>query len=122
MDGRILPDGLLVMTPVWRNLFENVLTVQFNHRLTAYAVAAVAGLLIWRLLTIDATERAQQAARWLGAAVTVQIALGIWTLIARVPLWLGLAHQLGALAVFAAALWCAYVARHSSEPIRRPTQ
>ena len=122
MDGRMVPDGLFVMTPAWRNLFENVLTVQFNHRMTAYAVAALAALLIWRMLTLDAPEAAQRAAKWLGAAVTVQIALGIWTLLARVPLWLGLAHQLGALAVFAAALWCAYIARHSSEPIRRRPQ
>ena len=34
-----------------------------------------------------------------------QVALGIWTLLWAVPLWLGLAHQGGALVVLAAAIW-----------------
>jgi cytochrome c oxidase assembly protein subunit 15 len=34
-----------------------------------------------------------------------QIVLGIWTLLAQVPLSLGLAHQAGAVAVFGVALW-----------------
>ncbi|MGH6873500.1 MAG: COX15/CtaA family protein, partial [Aestuariivirgaceae bacterium] len=38
MDGKLVPDGLLVMTPRWRNLFENALTVQFLHRTMAYGV------------------------------------------------------------------------------------
>ena len=38
-------------------------------------------------------------------AVLFQVALGIWTLLWVVPLWLGLAHQGGALIVFAAAIW-----------------
>ena len=45
IDGSFIPDSarLLHETPAWRNLFENTLTVQFNHRMVAYAlwVAAV---------------------------------------------------------------------------------
>ena len=37
MDGRLVPSGLGVMQPWYLNLFENALTVQFNHRLVAYA-------------------------------------------------------------------------------------
>jgi cytochrome c oxidase assembly protein subunit 15 len=35
MDGALIPDGLGALTPRWENLFENALTVQFNHRLLA---------------------------------------------------------------------------------------
>ena len=35
MNGQWIPNGLLLMEPVWRNLFENITTVQFNHRLLA---------------------------------------------------------------------------------------
>ncbi len=37
-------------------------------------------------------------------AVLTQIALGIWTLLAVVPISLGLAHQAGAIMVFAIAI------------------
>jgi cytochrome c oxidase assembly protein subunit 15 len=38
MDGELLPDfsDLLLLDPLWRNFFENVLTVQFDHRMMAY--------------------------------------------------------------------------------------
>jgi cytochrome c oxidase assembly protein subunit 15 len=41
----------------------------------------------------------------LAVAVLAQAALGIWTLLAQVPLALGLAHQAGAAAVFGIAIW-----------------
>jgi heme a synthase len=111
MDGRFIPTGLGIMEPAWRNLFENVLTVQFNHRMTAYAVAIGVSVLMWRIVTTDMPAPARRAGHMLGAAVFLQIVLGIWTLLAHVPLWLGLTHQAGALAVFAAVLWCVRVLR-----------
>ena len=105
MDGQLIPDGLGVMSPWWANLFENATTVQFNHRLLAYVLA---GLALWHVSTLlprarDAHVRASAVA--LVVAVLAQVALGIWTLLAHVPLSLGLAHQAGAMIVFAAALW-----------------
>src|SRR5579875_3377162 len=40
IDGSFIPDRarLFASTPAWRNFFENVLTVQFDHRMLAYAV------------------------------------------------------------------------------------
>ena len=38
-------------------------------------------------------------------AVLTQIAFGIWTLLAQVPITLGLIHQGGALVVLAACVW-----------------
>ena len=43
-------------------------------------------------------------------AVLGQVALGVWTLLWAVPLWLGRAHQGGALVVLAAAIWNLHVA------------
>ena len=97
MDGQLIPRGLFVIQPWWRNLFENAMTVQFNHRIVAYGLAVmVAGYAY--------VAHTREAALLL-AAVMVQIALGIGTLVWQVPLWLGLIHQGGALIVLAAALW-----------------
>lgn len=112
MDGALIPKGLGVMQPYWRNHFENALTVQFNHRLLAYFIALVT---VGYALTVRTP-----GARLLLAAVLLQIALGIWTLLWAVPLWLGLFHQGGALIVLAAALWnLSAILRRSPDPGRR---
>jgi cytochrome c oxidase assembly protein subunit 15 len=103
MDGALLPDGLLIMQPWHLNLFENALTVQFNHRIGAYL------LLAWALAHAAAIWRFGHAARFsaalLAGAVTLQAAGGVWTLLAQVPLSLGLVHQAGAFIVLALAVW-----------------
>jgi len=104
MDGRLIPAGLGAMQPWYLNLFENALTVQFEHRMIAYLAV------LWGALHCAAMVR---TAGWtlpgwnaalLFAALVTQAWLGIWTLLAAVPLDLGLAHQAGAFAVFALAL------------------
>ncbi len=97
MDGQWIPKGLLIMEPGWRNFFENAMTVQFDHRLIAYIVAFCAALYAWRVQS--------KAAYAMLIAVLLQVGLGIWTLLAQVPLHLGLAHQGGAMIVFASAIW-----------------
>jgi cytochrome c oxidase assembly protein subunit 15 len=105
MDGQLIPDGLGAMSPWYLNFFENALTVQFNHRVAAYAIAVVA---LWHASTIVLSAKdakARLSAVVLSLAVLAQIGLGIWTLLAHVPLSLGLAHQAGAAIVFAACIW-----------------
>jgi len=102
LDGRLLPDGLLAMSPWYANLGENALTVQFNHRMAAYILVAAAA---WHAWATRGDAHARRGAALLAAAVLAQAALGVWTLLAQVPLALGLAHQAGAAAVLAIAVW-----------------
>ena len=97
MEGALVPPGLMVAEPWWRNMFENALTVQFNHRVLAYVITLVA-------LAYAYVVRSRTSLILL-AAIALQVVLGIWTLLWAVPLWLGLAHQGGALLVLTAALW-----------------
>ena len=104
MAGAIVPPDIFLIEPLWRNFFENVPLVQLDHRLLAMLTALVV-ILIWAA-----------ALRWLGpgmarialhaaaAAVLVQFVLGIATLLTFVPVPLGAAHQVGAMAVFTAIL------------------
>lgn len=105
MDGRIIPDGLLAMYPRWANLFENALTVQFNHRMLAYLLFVAALWQGWRVMATTPDPRPRASAVALATGVTAQLALGIWTLLAQVPIALALAHQAGAVAVFSIAVW-----------------
>ena len=101
MDGALVPSGLFVQEPAWRNLFENVLTVQFDHRVVAYLLLAVA---ILHAAQARNSEYARSAVVVAVLAV-VQALIGIATLVMVVPLDLALAHQLGAVIV----LWAAVV-------------
>ena len=104
MDGRLIPAGLGTLEPWFLNLFENITTVQFNHRMLAYLIVA---FVIWHGLSIIRSaddERLRQSAGLLIVAVGAQVALGIWTLIAVVPLPLALAHQGMAAILFVIAI------------------
>ena len=42
IDGKWIPDGLFILNPVWKNFFENILTVQYQHRVVAYLLVVLA--------------------------------------------------------------------------------
>ena len=106
MDGALLPglSELLIQTPVWRNFFENPLTVQFSHRMAAYllfAAVSLRAIYVWRSPYGLAERRGALA---LVVAVTVQAAIGIATLLHAVPVSLGMLHQAGAMVVLTIAV------------------
>ncbi|OAF17887.1 COX15/CtaA family protein [Bradyrhizobium neotropicale] len=105
IDGAFIPsaDRLWFETPWWRNLFDNVLTVQFEHRMTAYALFALAALHAFDAVRSRAGAAAG-GALWLFAAVSLQAVLGILTLINQVPIGLALAHQTVAIVVLTLAV------------------
>ncbi len=105
MDGAFVPSGLLIMEPMWRNFFENALTVQFVHRTFAYVVVLVTVWHIARALRTAPEGAVQLSAGLLGLVMLLQVGLGIWTLLARVPISLGLLHQGGAIVLLGVALW-----------------
>jgi heme a synthase len=111
MDGAIVPDGLGAMQPWWRNAFENVMTIQFNHRMMAYAVALIGGVQAAMALRSPLAGVRLTGALVL-AAVAGQIALGVATLLSQVQIHLALAHQAMAILLFAVALRHLFQVRH----------
>ncbi len=105
IDGALVPDAarLFFDTPLWRNFFENILTVQFDHRMLAYAIFLVAVLHAFDVERSVKAGPARAGAFALFAAIALQVALGIATLLWRVPLPLALAHQAAAVLVLTLA-------------------
>jgi cytochrome c oxidase assembly protein subunit 15 len=105
IDGGFIPSAarLFFDQPWWRNLFDNTLTVQFEHRMTAYALLALALLHAADAIRSRADGAVIRGALWLVAAITLQATLGILTLLNQVPIDLALTHQAVAIAVLTLA-------------------
>jgi cytochrome c oxidase assembly protein subunit 15 len=105
IDGAFIPDParLFFNTPLWRNFFENTLTVQFDHRMLAYAIWIVALVHAFGALRAFKLGPVAAGAVLLAVAVTLQAALGIWTLLMVAPLSLALLHQAMAMIVLTIA-------------------
>ncbi|MDJ0929540.1 MAG: COX15/CtaA family protein [Breoghania sp.] len=110
MDGDLVPSGLMMMDPAWVNFFENITTVQFQHRCDAYLLLALALWHWWATRKSDVAPRLLKsgAAHAVGA-VLAQAVLGIATLLLVVPFGFALAHQ--ALAVIVLMVLVVHAAR-----------
>jgi heme a synthase len=116
MDGALIPgaDVLFATKPWIENFVDNAALVQFNHRMTAYLLLALA---IWHAIDARGTLAARGAMH-VAAALTAQATLGIVTLLLHVPLWAGLAHQiLAALILIATVIHAEKCGRNAAEAI-----
>ena len=106
IDGAFIPaaERLWLETPAWRNLFENVLTVQFNHRIAGYALWLAAVAHLWSVFTMGAARPVRRLALAFAAVVTAQAILGILTLIYVTPVGLAILHQGFAVVVLTVAV------------------
>jgi heme a synthase len=109
MDGRLAPAGYGALHPFWRNWFENVAAVQFDHRLLAMTTGAAAALLWLAAGHAVLPQPARLALHALLAVAAVQVGLGISTLLLVVPIPLAAAHQAGAVLLLTTAI----VLRHT---------
>ena len=101
MDGHFIPpvENLTRLSPAWSNLVDNVTTVQFNHRIVAYLLLAVALWHAWDAARSAAGTSAARRAHVLAGLVLAQAAIGITTLVLVVPLHVALLHQAFAMVV-----------------------
>ena len=83
-------------TPIYKNFIEGKSGVQFVHRILAYIVVLTI-LIIWRKgRKLKLNKYQKNGINLLLIMVGVQFLLGVLTLLLHVPVWLGVAHQVGA--------------------------
>ncbi len=107
IDGAIVPQGLYPLSPWFISAFEDILTVQFNHRVLAECLVVLVAVLWFQARYFVLDPRSRRAVNFLAGIVMAQALLGIVTLLLIVPVPLAAAHQAGAVFVFMAALWVA---------------
>lgn len=104
MNGHWVPPEIFLLEPWYLNFFNNMATVQFDHRLGAWVLAVLAPWFWLRARRAALTPRARLAVDLLLGALALQIGLGIATLLLAVPVALAAAHQGGAVLLLSAAL------------------
>ncbi len=105
MGDRWIPEGIAALDPFWRNLTENMTTVQFDHRMLAITTF-IAIVIYWmRARKTGLPERAAKAGNALLHTAILQVLLGISTLLLGVPTFLAVAHQATALLLLTVALY-----------------
>jgi len=104
MEEQIIPAGLYSMTPWYMNISENIMTVQFNHRMLAYVIALL-GLYLWYKIRQDSHITMRMAGHVMILMILGQVVLGVLTLIHVVPIPLAAGHQAGALMALSAVLF-----------------
>lgn len=113
MGADWLPPGLTALDPFWRNLTENMTTVQFDHRLLAITTFIIV-LVYWlRARRADLPPRAAKANNALLHTVTLQFVLGLLTLLLGVPTLLATAHQAVALLLLTVVLFLTHSLRYA---------
>ena len=108
MDGRLIPVGLFELSPLWRNFFENIVTVQFDHRVLAILLFLIIPAFWWTAVKSQQESRIRTGLHLLLAALALQLTLGISTLLLAVPVALAAAHQGGAIILLTASLFVSH--------------
>jgi len=114
MNGHLIPPEIMLLEPWYLNFFNNMATVQFDHRLIAWLLVLLISGLWVASREASVPSRAKLASHFLLVALGLQFCLGVATLLMRVPVSLGTAHQGGAVVVFALILWFAHELRRPS--------
>ena len=108
MGDSFVPAGLYAMTPAWLSAFEDITTIQFNHRMFAYLIVALVVAFAIRAFRFGVVGRLKVGIFCLIGLLGMQVTLGISTLIFYVPIPVAAAHQVGAVALLTASLFISH--------------
>jgi cytochrome c oxidase assembly protein subunit 15 len=109
MGPSFVPEAVYAGTPAWLDAFEDVTTIQFNHRMFAYLLFVAINLFAFQVFRRVRAPMVRTAALLLVLALWVQVILGISTLLLHVPVPLAAAHQGGAVALLSAMIFLSHL-------------
>jgi len=121
MGGAIVPPDLVRISPWYLNFVYNLATVQFVHRAIAWTLMVLVPAFWWWIRRSVPAHQARLQSDLMLAALGLQVALGIATLLTVVALPLAAAHQAGAVLLYATTLWTAHALSKPALSDDRPT-
>ncbi len=109
MAGGFFPPEMFGLQPWWRNFFENAGTVQFLHRMSAYAVFAF-GIYVGMKAAKSPYKQTRAAFGTVGLLLIGQMIIGIFTVLYAAPLLLAILHQFVGVLLWLAAVRARFMA------------
>ena len=104
------PDPFLI-EPLWRNFFEDAGLVQFIHRMSAYGLFAFA-VFVWLRARKSANGHTRFGFNVVIAVMTVQMIVGIVTVLYSAPANIAIIHQFVAVVLWVFILRARYLSRY----------
>ena len=96
-EGKFMHETVLTeKTPVYKNFIEGRSGVQFVHRILAFIVVISIAIIYIKGKKIAVSNHQLNGLNSLLILVGLQSLLGVLAILLQVPLWLGIAHQIGA--------------------------
>ena len=96
-EGKFMHETVLTeKTPVYKNFIEGRSGVQFVHRILAFIVVISIAIIYIKGKKIAVSNHQLNGLNSLLILVGIQSLLGVLAILLQVPLWLGIAHQIGA--------------------------
>jgi len=111
MGGQVFPASAFTFEPWWRNFFESPGLVQFIHRVTGYLLFAFA-VVVWLRGRKSAHATTRFAFNVVFAAMSLQIVLGIVTVLYGAPWQVAILHQFLAVVLWALILRARYLSAY----------
>ncbi len=117
MAGQWIPSGLYYMEPWYTNIFDNMMTIQFNHRYVAMTTGfLVVCFFAWNR-NIDIGKSGNVARYTMLFMVVIQVSLGIATLLSAAWLPLASLHQTGAIVLLTTVIWTTHEICYATKAI-----
>ena len=108
MGDSFIPPGLYNLQPFWLSAFEDMLTIQFNHRMFAYLIVALVSIFAYKALKSNLQGPLRLAVYCFLGLLLLQVVLGISTLVLYIPTAIAAAHQVCAVALLSASLFISH--------------
>ena len=113
MGDSFIPSGLYSLEPFWLSAFEDMLTIQFNHRMFAYVISISVAIFAYKTLKANLTPPFRIAMYCFLGILGLQVTLGISTLVFYIPIPIAAAHQVCAVALLSASLYVSHCFKNS---------
>lgn len=111
MAGGFLPPDLFALEPIWRNFFEDAGLVQFMHRMAGYLLF-IFGVVVWLRARSSANAATRFAFNAVFAMLSLQVVIGIVTVIYMAPWHIAIIHQFGAVVLWVLILRARFLAQY----------
>ena len=111
MAGSFLPPEPFGLSPIWRNFFEDEGLVQFMHRMAGYILFAL-GFVVWRNSRRSGNGQTKFAFNLVLAMMTLQMVLGIVTVMYSAPWQAAILHQFGAVVLWVLVLRARFLSQY----------